>query len=108
MVTSRIIDDSCSVLAGLQLDLTERLGWVLRSAAHVDVGADEIVPYAERRPNCVSQTSIIRRHLIGHIPKYISVSTFMCDVLHWPPVSKHISFRIAALVWRCLTGCTPS
>ena len=32
----------------------------------------------------------------------------MCDVLHWLPASKRISYRIAALVWRCLTGSAPS
>jgi len=78
-VTSRI-DHCCSVLAGLLLGLIGRLDRVLQSAAR----------------------------LIGHIPKYISVSAYMCDVLHWLPVSQRILYRIAALVWRCLTSCSPS
>src|SRR5678816_2083923 len=32
----------------------------------------------------------------------------MRDVLHWLPVSQRISYRVAALVWRCLLGCAPS
>src|SRR5688572_2822782 len=46
--------------------------------------------------------------LIGRIPKYASVSAYMRDVLHWLPASQRISYRIAALVWRCLAGCAPS
>jgi hypothetical protein len=32
----------------------------------------------------------------------------MCDVLHWLPVAQRISYRVVALVWRCLLGCAPS
>ena len=48
--------------------------------------------------------------LIDHLPKYASVSrsAYMRDVLHWLPVSQRISYRVAALVWRCLLGCAPS
>src|SRR6218665_3289454 len=46
--------------------------------------------------------------LIGHIPKYASVSAYMRDVLHWLPVSQRILYRISALVWRSVTGCAPS
>src|SRR5678816_1640411 len=41
-------------------------------------------------------------------PQYTSVSAYMRDVLHWLPASQRISYRIAALVWRCLAGCAPS
>src|SRR6218665_3836379 len=78
-VTSRI-DHSCSVLVGLPLGLIGRLDWILRSAAR----------------------------LIGHIPKYASVSAYMRDVLHWLPVSQRILYTISALVWRSVTGCAPS
>ena len=47
-------------------------------------------------------------HLIGHLPKYAPVSAYMRDVLHWLPVSQRISYRVAALVWRCLLGSAPS
>jgi len=47
-------------------------------------------------------------HLVGHIPKYASVSTYVRDVLHWLPVSQRILYRIAEFVWQCLTGCAPS
>ena len=65
---------------GLPLGLIGRLERVLRSAAR----------------------------LIGRIPKYAPVSAYMRDVLHWLPVSQRISYRVAALVWRCLTDCAPS
>src|SRR5678816_965344 len=68
------------VLAGHPSGLIGRLDRVLRSAAR----------------------------LIGHIPKYAPVSAYMRDVLHWLPASQRISYRIAALVWRCLTGSAPS
>src|SRR6218665_2922680 len=78
-VTSRI-DRSCSVLVGLPLGLMGRLDWVLGYAAH----------------------------LIGHIPKYASVSAYVHDVLHWLPLSQRILYRISALVWQAVTGCAPS
>ena len=46
--------------------------------------------------------------LIGHIPKYASVSAYMRDILHWLPVFQRILYRILALVWRSVTGCAPS
>ena len=78
-VTSRV-DNCSSILAGLPSGLINRLDRVLRTATR----------------------------LIGRIPKYASVSAYMRDVLHWLPASQRISYRIAALVWRCLAGCAPS
>jgi len=45
---------------------------------------------------------------VGHITICALASGYMRDVLHWLPVSKCISYRIAVLVWRSLTGCAPS
>jgi Reverse transcriptase (RNA-dependent DNA polymerase) len=78
-VTSRL-DHCCSILAGLPLELLGRLDRVLRAAAR----------------------------LVGHIPKYAPVSVYMRDVLHWLPVHQRISYRVAALVRRCLAGNAPS
>ena len=78
-VTSRI-DHCCSILVGLPLGVLGRLDRVLRSAAR----------------------------LIGRIPKFSSVSTYMRDVLHWLPIAQRIHYRIAALVSRCILGCAPS
>src|SRR6218665_4161814 len=36
------------------------------------------------------------------------INAYMSDVLHWLPVSQYILYRIAALVWRSVTGCAPS
>jgi len=74
-VTSRL-EHCSSILVGLPLALTARLDRVLRCAAH----------------------------LIVHILKYASVSTYMCDMLHWLPIAQRISYRIAVLVWWCLLG----
>lgn len=65
---------------GLPLDLIGRLDWVLRSAAR----------------------------LIGQILKHAPLSAYMHDVLHWLPISQHISYRITVLVWHCLLGCALS
>ena len=73
-------DHCCSILVGLPLGVLGRLDRVLRSAAR----------------------------LIGRIPKFASVSAYMRDVLHWLPVAQRISYRIAALVSRCILGCAPS
>src|SRR6218665_3508877 len=45
--------------------------------------------------------------LIGGIPKFVHVSKYMLDVLHWLPADQRISCRIASLVWRCLLGLAP-
>jgi len=57
-------DHCSSILVGLPLALTARLDWVLRCAGR----------------------------LIGRIPKYGSVSTYMRDTLHWLPIARHISY----------------
>ena len=42
------------------------------------------------------------------IPKFGCVSAYMRDVLHWLSVAQRISYRVAALVSRCILGCAPS
>ena len=78
-ITSRI-DHCCSLLVGLPLKVLGRLDRVLRSAAR----------------------------LIAHLPKFAPISAYMRDVLHWLPVAQRISYRVAALVSRCILGCAPS
>src|SRR6218665_652799 len=46
--------------------------------------------------------------LIGGVKKFDHISHYMRDVLHWPPFLQRISYRIASLVWRCLSGWAPS
>src|SRR6218665_2226273 len=43
----------------------------------------------------------------GGIPKFVHVSQYMLNVLHWLPAEQRISYRIASLVWRCLVGLAP-
>src|SRR6218665_2230958 len=42
--------------------------------------------------------------LIGGFRKFDHISQYMRDVLHWLPFPQRISYRIAPLVWRCLSG----
>src|SRR5688572_7825368 len=46
--------------------------------------------------------------IIVRIPKFAPVSAYMRDVLHWLSVAQRISYRVAALVSRCILGCAPS
>src|SRR6218665_1208500 len=46
--------------------------------------------------------------LIGGFRKFDHISHNMRDVLHWLPFPQRISYRIASLVWRCLSGWAPS
>src|SRR6218665_2368844 len=43
--------------------------------------------------------------LIGGFRKFDHISHYMRDALHWLPFPQRISYRIASLVWRCLSGC---
>src|SRR6218665_1790017 len=46
--------------------------------------------------------------LIGGFRKFDHISHYMRDVLHWLPFLQRISYRIASLVWRCLSSWAPS
>src|SRR6218665_3458582 len=46
--------------------------------------------------------------LIGGFRKFDHISHYMRDVLHWLQFPQRISYRIASLVWRCLSGWAPS
>ena len=46
--------------------------------------------------------------LIGGFRKFDHISQYMRNVLHWLPFPQRISYRIASLVWRCLSGWAPS
>ena len=78
-VTARL-DYCCSLYAGLPAGRLGSLDRVFRSAAR----------------------------LIGRIPKFARISSFMREVLHWLPLEQRIEYRIAALVWRCSLGIAPS
>src|SRR6218665_1225069 len=36
-----------------------------------------------------------------------SITGYMCDVLHWLPISQQIQYRITAMVSRCVLCCAP-
>src|SRR6218665_164771 len=46
--------------------------------------------------------------LIGQIPKFGHVSSYMLEVLHWLQIQKRMQYRGASLVWRCQLGLAPT
>src|SRR6218665_3613250 len=46
--------------------------------------------------------------LVGGLSKFSSITAYMCDVLHWLPISARIQYRITAMVSRCVLGYAPS
>ena len=78
-VTTRL-DYCCSLYAGLPISRLSCIDRVLRSAAR----------------------------LIGRIPKFSHISSYMRDVLHWLPLKQRIEYRISTLVWRCMLGLAPA
>ena len=58
--------------------------------------------------NCLDRVLRSAARLIGHIPKFDHVSSYMRDVLHWLPIRQRIEYRTAAVVWRCLLGLAPA
>src|SRR6218665_3845950 len=56
------------------------------------------------RLSCLDRVLRSAARLIGHIPKYDHISTYMRDILLWLPARQRIEYRMAALVWRCLLG----
>ena len=74
------IDCCSSLLVGLPLGTLARLEQILRSAAR----------------------------LVGRLPKFSSITSYMRDVLHWVPISQQIQYRITAMVSWCVLHCNPS
>src|ERR1700733_5175586 len=60
------------------------------------------------RLGCLDRVMRSAAGLIGHISKYEPVSDYMHTVLHWLPSEQRITYRLAALIWRCLLGLAPS
>src|SRR6218665_351339 len=53
-----------------------------------------------------SQNHVLRSaaRLIGQIPKFGHVSSYMLEVLHWLPIRQRREYRVASMVWRCQLG----
>ena len=56
---------------------------------------------------CLDRILRSAARLIGHIPKFGQVSSYMLQVLRWLPVRQRIEYRVASLVWRCQLGLEP-
>src|SRR6218665_296208 len=80
LLCSAGLDYCSSIFAGLQGVRMEKLRRVHRAAAR----------------------------LIGEFRKFDHISHCMRDVLHWLPFPQRISYRIATLMWWCLSGKAPS
>ena len=48
------------------------------------------------RPASTLQTVNLKYNTSIYIPNYVPLSAYMCDVLHWLPVSQHITYRVTA------------
>jgi len=59
------------------------------------------------RVGCLVRVMRAAARLIGRIARFGHVSDYMRDVLHWLPFPQRITYRISALVWRCLAGVAP-
>jgi|SRR6218665_3293954 len=79
MYTTDVCIYVCVILVDLPLALIARLDRVLRCAAR----------------------------LIGRMLN-ASISAYMRDTLHWLPIAKRISYRLAVLVLRCRLGSAPA
>ena len=60
------------------------------------------------RGSCLDRVLRSAARLIGRIPKFDHISSYMRDILHWLLLKQRIEYRIAALVWRCLLGLAPA
>src|SRR6218665_3881795 len=60
------------------------------------------------RLGCIERVIRTAARLIGGIPRTGHVSAYMLDVLHWLPLQQRITFRIVAMVWRCILGLAPA
>lgn len=45
--------------------------------------------------------------LVGSIPRYGSVSSYMHHTLHWLPLRQRIQYRLCCLVWQSILGSAP-
>ena len=45
--------------------------------------------------------------LIGQIPKFGHVSSYMLEFLHWLPIRQRIEYRVASMVWRLAMSIGP-
>ena len=56
---------------------------------------------------CLERVLRSAARLVGHIPKYGHVSSYMRDILHWLPSKQRDAYRVCALVRRCIEGLAP-
>ena len=45
--------------------------------------------------------------LVGSIPRYGSVSSYMHHTLHWLPLRQRVMYRLCSLVWQSVLGTAP-
>ena len=45
--------------------------------------------------------------VLSRTSKFQSISTFLCDSLHWLPISQRVRFKVILVVWNSLLGRAP-
>src|SRR6218665_819268 len=60
------------------------------------------------RLSCLDRVLRSAARLIGRIPKYDHIASYMRDILHWLLANDPVEYRMAALVWCCLLGIAPT
>jgi exonuclease III len=59
------------------------------------------------RLTCLDRVLRTAARLVGRISKFGQVSVYMRDILHWLPYPQRITYRVSALVRRCIEGLAP-
>ena len=55
----------------------------------------------------INRVLLTAARLAGRIPKFCKVTEYIRDELHWLPYLHRITYRISALVRRCIEGLSP-
>ena len=57
----------------------------------------------------VEQSHVTRAaaRLVMRKGKYDSITTDLCDVLHWLPVQQHTEYKVSLLIYKCLHQAAP-
>ena len=58
--------------------------------------------------DCRAEIAVELIVLIARLPRYSHISTYMTDVLHWPPIASRIQYKLLLLVLRTQQGLAPN
>ena len=75
--------------------------------ARVDYGNVVYISLSSTNASKLQSVLNAAARLIGGIPKFSHISTFIRNSLHWLPIRQRIQFKICSLVRSCLTDSAP-